>query len=191
MCEIIKKDGNGFVEVIEDVIDKGDDKGERDVKIYKDADGSEITLEKAKTSDNEDEKFLSRMRIEIILRKLRYARSYNDVSSVLDESLSGCKREYINENIERMMVFPRDGIGGYYNIPHRCKMIFDWIDEWNHNQKGTMIRSLKLEDGERLCDWRDRIADYYGDYRLSRYKLHEILREVSEQSYIRGMNNKS
>ena len=49
-----------------------------------------------------------------------------------------------------------------------------------------MNRTLKLKNDERLCDWCDRIADYYSEHDIDTKTFREIIGEVSKWSYIHG-----
>lgn len=51
-----------------------------------------------------------------------------------------------------------------------------------------MKRELRYKEGERLCDWCDRIADYYNIHALDMKTFRDILGEVSKWSYIIGSN---
>lgn len=53
----------------------------------------------------------------------------------------------------------------------------------------TMIRQLKYNKDERLCDWCDRIAAYYENRAIDAKTLREVLGEVSKWSYIHGSND--
>ena len=49
-----------------------------------------------------------------------------------------------------------------------------------------MKRNLQLKDGERLCDWCDRITDHIMAHDLDQKTLRDIIGEVSKMSYIHG-----
>lgn len=49
-----------------------------------------------------------------------------------------------------------------------------------------MKKELKGREGERLCDWCDRLAVYIAANKCGIKELKEILREVSVSSYIHG-----
>ena len=52
-----------------------------------------------------------------------------------------------------------------------------------------MKRDLQLKDGERLCDWCDRITDHIMAHDLDRKTLRDIIGEVSKWSYIHGSSD--
>lgn len=49
-----------------------------------------------------------------------------------------------------------------------------------------MKRDLQLKDGERLCDWCDRITDHIMAHDLDQKTLRDIIGEVSKWSYNHG-----
>ena len=51
-----------------------------------------------------------------------------------------------------------------------------------------MKKELQLRDDERLSDWCERLAGFYGCRVISSAELLEILREVSIKSYTHGSN---
>lgn len=52
-----------------------------------------------------------------------------------------------------------------------------------------MRRELKIMKGERLCDWCDRIAEFYANRRMDRETFRDIIGDVSKESYIEGVND--
>lgn len=52
-----------------------------------------------------------------------------------------------------------------------------------------MKKELRLRDGERLSDWCERLAGFYGCRVVSSAELQEVLREVSVKSYTHGSND--
>lgn len=51
-----------------------------------------------------------------------------------------------------------------------------------------MRKELQQRDGERLSDWCERLAGFYGCRVISSAELQEVLREVSIKSYMHGIN---
>ena len=95
--------------------------------------GKEVTLEREKDSGV--------FRIEIVLRKLRNAQSYEDVRRVLDDSFSDSKREDVPKIVERLKAFDKRGIGCAFDDPIRYAQIVDWLDRWG---KGFVPESEKM-----------------------------------------------
>lgn len=52
-----------------------------------------------------------------------------------------------------------------------------------------MRKELKHRKGERLYEWIERISAYYDTHNVSTREMHEIMREVSVQSYIHGTDD--
>ena len=52
-----------------------------------------------------------------------------------------------------------------------------------------MKKELQLRDGERLCDWCERLARHYGGRLVISSELLGVLREVSIKSYTHGSND--
>ncbi len=99
--------------------------------------GKEVTLEREKDSGEYDGVFS----IEIVLRKLRNAQSYEDVRRVLDDSFSDSKREDVPKIVERLKAFDKKGIGCAFGDPIRYAQIVDWLDRWG---KGDVPECEKM-----------------------------------------------
>ena len=52
-----------------------------------------------------------------------------------------------------------------------------------------MKKELQLRDDERLSDWCERLARFYGGRLVIASELQEVLREVSVKSYTHGSND--
>ena len=52
-----------------------------------------------------------------------------------------------------------------------------------------MKKELRLRDDERLSDWCERLARFYGCRVISSAELQEVLKEVSVKSYTHGSND--
>ena len=52
-----------------------------------------------------------------------------------------------------------------------------------------MKKHLKLNKGERLHEWIQRLTAYYDNDNVPTKEMEEILREVSVQSYIQGTDD--
>ena len=52
-----------------------------------------------------------------------------------------------------------------------------------------MKKELRLRNGERLCDWCERLAKHYGYKMVGTAELQEVLKEVSVKSYTHGSND--
>lgn len=52
-----------------------------------------------------------------------------------------------------------------------------------------MRKELQLRDGERLSDWCERLAGFYGCRVISSAELLDVLHEVSVKSYTHGSND--
>ena len=52
-----------------------------------------------------------------------------------------------------------------------------------------MRKELQLRDGERLCNWCERLAWFYGCMVISSAEWLDVLHEVSVKSYTHGSND--
>lgn len=52
-----------------------------------------------------------------------------------------------------------------------------------------MKKELQLRDGERLSDWCERLAGFYGCRVISSAEWLDVLHEVSVKSYTHGSND--
>lgn len=77
-------------------------------------------------------------------------------------------------------------------MSRQCRGLLDTKEEGDGGAvacgEETMRKELRLKDGEPLCDWCERIADYYDTHMLNSKTFRDILREVSKLSYIKGSN---
>lgn len=100
-----------------------------DRMIYVLPNGEERILEKNPTDGNRTQS-PSPILIELVLRKLQLAETYDYVCRVMEKAFSDCNRDGVTEVVSRIKAADKKNLHGVYDDPIRYQQIIDWLDRW-------------------------------------------------------------